>query len=94
MNLWVREGRDVGEPLKTFFSSTLVRRLAGDIARVHPDFRVRQFTNDACRGLDALELLHRGRHIAEALGSPCHRRILRRSPSSFSRSGLSMRPTS
>jgi hypothetical protein len=68
MNLWVRECRDVGEPLKTFFSSALVRRMAGDIARVHPDFRVRQFTNDACRGLDALELLDRGRHIAHALG--------------------------
>jgi 3-methyladenine DNA glycosylase AlkC len=58
----------MGEPLKTFFSSALVRRLAGDIARVHPGFPVRAFTNDACRGLDALELLDRGRHIADALG--------------------------
>lgn len=58
----------MGEPLKTFFSSALVRRLAGDIARVHPAFPVRAFTNDACRGLDALELLERGRHIAAALG--------------------------
>jgi 3-methyladenine DNA glycosylase AlkC len=61
--------RDVGEPLKTFFSSALVRRLAGDIARVHPGFRVRAFTNDARRGLDALELLDRGRHIADALSA-------------------------
>jgi 3-methyladenine DNA glycosylase AlkC len=59
----------MGEPLKTFFSSALVRQLADDIARVHPDFPVRAFTNDACRGLDALELLDRGRHIAEALGA-------------------------
>ena len=59
----------LGEPLKTFFSSALVRRLAGDIARVHPGFPVRAFTNDACRGLDALELLDRGRHIATALGA-------------------------
>jgi hypothetical protein len=44
----------VGEPLKTFFSSALVRRLAQDIARVHPGFPVRAFTKDACRGLDAL----------------------------------------
>ena len=58
----------MGEPLKTFFSSTLVRRLAGDITRVHPGFPVREFTNDACRGLNALELLARGRHIADALG--------------------------
>jgi 3-methyladenine DNA glycosylase AlkC len=59
----------VGEPLKTFFSVALVRRLARDIAREHPGFSVRAFTNDACRGLDALELLDRGRHIAEALGA-------------------------
>jgi 3-methyladenine DNA glycosylase AlkC len=58
----------MGEPLKTFFSSALVRRLAGDIARVHPTFPVRAFTNDACRGLGDLELLARGRHIAGALG--------------------------
>jgi 3-methyladenine DNA glycosylase AlkC len=58
----------MGEPLKTFFSSTLVRRLAGDITRMHPSFPVRAFTNDACRGLDALELLARARHIAGALG--------------------------
>ena len=59
----------MAEPLKTFFSSELVRRLARDIARVHPGFPVRAFTNDACRGLDALELLDRGRHIADALGT-------------------------
>ena len=52
-----------------FFSCELVRRLARDIARVHPGFPVRTFTNDACRGLDALELLDRGRHIAHALGA-------------------------
>jgi 3-methyladenine DNA glycosylase AlkC len=59
----------VAEPLKTFFSSALVRRLAGDISRVHPGFPVRAFTKDACRGLEALELLDRGRHIAVALGA-------------------------
>jgi 3-methyladenine DNA glycosylase AlkC len=58
----------MGEPLKTFFSRALVRRLAGDIARVHSGFPVRAFTSDACRGLGALELLDRGRHIADALG--------------------------
>src|SRR5687767_9198431 len=59
----------MGEPLKTFFSVALVRRLARDIARVHPGFPVRNFTRDACRGLDALELLDRGRRIAGALGA-------------------------
>lgn len=57
----------MAEFLKTFFSSALVRRLAREIARVHPGFPVRAFTNDACRGLGALELLDRGRHIAAAL---------------------------
>ena len=58
----------MGEPLKTFFSGQLVTRLAREIARVHPAFAVRAFTNDASHGLDALELLDRGRHIANALG--------------------------
>ena len=59
----------MGEPLKTFFSNALVRRLADDMARAHPGFPVRPFTKDACRGLDALELIDRGRHIADALGA-------------------------
>lgn len=57
----------VGEPLKTFFSAALVNPLAADIARVYPGFPVRAFVKDACGGLDALELLDRGRHIAGAL---------------------------
>ena len=59
----------MAEPLKTFFSSALVRRLAHDIASAHTGFPVRAFTNDACHGLDALEILDRGRHIAAALGA-------------------------
>ena len=59
----------MADSLKTFFSSALVRRLGGDIARVQPDFPVSAFTKDACRGLDALELLDRGRHIADALAA-------------------------
>jgi 3-methyladenine DNA glycosylase AlkC len=59
----------VAEPLKTFFSPPLVRRLAGTIARVHPAFPARAFTRDATRGLEALELLDRGRHISRALGT-------------------------
>ncbi len=54
--------------LKTFFSPALVRRLAAGIARVHPAFPTRAFIEKATRGLDALELLDRGRHIARALG--------------------------
>jgi 3-methyladenine DNA glycosylase AlkC len=57
----------VADQLKTFFSPSLVRRLAADLARVHPSFPVNRFVKDACAGLDALELLDRGRHIARAL---------------------------
>jgi 3-methyladenine DNA glycosylase AlkC len=59
----------VAEALKTFFSPELVQRLALDIARVHAAFPARAFTKSACRGLGALELLDRGRHIADALGA-------------------------
>ena len=57
----------MAEQLKTFFSPALVRRLSGDIARVHPAFDSRAFIRDATRGLDDLELLDRGKHIARAL---------------------------
>ena len=53
--------------LKTFFSPALVRRLGADLARAHPPFPKRAFVRDACTGLDELELLDRGKHIAAAL---------------------------
>ena len=59
----------MADTLKTFFSPSLVRRLAADLARVHPDFPVARFVKDACAGLDALELLDRGRHIARVLAA-------------------------
>lgn len=57
----------MAEPLKTFFSHALVRRLAADIARAEPSFPSRAFTRQATSGLDDLELLDRGKHIARAL---------------------------
>lgn len=57
----------MAEQLKTFFSPALVKRLAGDIARVYPAFDSRGFIRTATAGLDDLELLDRGRHIARAL---------------------------
>ena len=57
----------MAEQLKTFFSAALVKRLAGEIAKVHPAFDSRGFIKDATKGLDGLELLDRGRHIATAL---------------------------
>jgi 3-methyladenine DNA glycosylase AlkC len=55
--------------LKQFFSPALVRRLAGDIARVHRRFPVDRFVAQASKGLGRLELLDRGRHIARALAA-------------------------
>ncbi len=59
----------MAEPLKNFFSRELVRRLAAEVARVHPAFRARAFVRDASDGLDDLELLDRARHVANALRS-------------------------
>ena len=58
----------MAEPLKTFFSPALVQRLAGDIERVYPSFPSRAFVSEATNGLETLELLDRGKHIARALG--------------------------
>lgn len=57
----------MAEALKTFFSRPLVKRLAASIVRVYPGFPALAFTRDACKGLEDLELLARGRHIAAAL---------------------------
>lgn len=57
----------MAEPLKSFFSQDLVRRLSADLARVHPAFPGRSFVRQAGSGLDALELVGRARHIARAL---------------------------
>ena len=59
----------MADTLKTFFSPSLVRRLAGDLANVHPRFPAERFIKDACAGLGALELLDRGRHISRALAA-------------------------
>ncbi len=55
--------------LKGFFSPALVRRLAADLVRVHPSFPERPFVRQACSGLEALELLDRGRQIARVLAA-------------------------
>jgi 3-methyladenine DNA glycosylase AlkC len=59
----------MAEPLKTFFSPELVRRLSADVARVHPEFPIRAFVTQACAGLEELALLDRARKIAGALAS-------------------------
>lgn len=57
----------MADALKTFFSPALVRRLAGDIARVYPEFRSAAFIKVASKGLNDLELLDRGKHISRSL---------------------------
>jgi 3-methyladenine DNA glycosylase AlkC len=59
----------LADQLKTFFSAALVRRLAADVERVHPDFEALSFIKAATKGLEDLELLDRCRHIARALAT-------------------------
>lgn len=53
-------------PLKDFFDEHLVRRIAGTIVPVYPEFPLEAFVTEATRGLSTLELLDRGKHIADA----------------------------
>lgn len=57
----------MAEALKIFFSEALVRRLANEISRVERSFPSRAFIKHVSAGLETLELLERGRHIADAL---------------------------
>jgi 3-methyladenine DNA glycosylase AlkC len=59
--------RTVAGTLKSFFSPSLVRRLAADLVRAHPEFPVDRFVKEASAGLGSLELLDRARHIARVL---------------------------
>jgi 3-methyladenine DNA glycosylase AlkC len=53
--------------LKDFFNAGLVREIASDIARAYPAFDAAGFAESGIDGLDRLELLERGWHLAEAL---------------------------
>jgi 3-methyladenine DNA glycosylase AlkC len=57
----------VAGALKHHFSPAVVREIASDLRRVSPDFPARRFVADACAGLEELELMDRGRHVAAAL---------------------------
>ena len=59
----------MADALKTFFSPHLVRTLAADVRRTHVHFPARAFVKQACNGLEDLELLDRGKHIARALAA-------------------------
>ena len=54
-------------PLKDCFSAEVVRGIADDLAAAHPAFPRAAFVRDATRGLEALELMDRGRHVMRAM---------------------------
>lgn len=57
----------MAEPLKNAFGSDIPKILARMIETVHPAFPSRAFVEDALHGYEALELMPRGRKIAQAL---------------------------
>jgi len=58
-----------GFPLKNVLGPEAVRYLANNLAFVYPAFKAKEFQDAALSGLDALEFLERGTHIAKALRS-------------------------
>lgn len=64
---WRRYNRVVAEPLKNLYGAEIPRRIGRMIAAVHPAFPEKAFVRDALAGYDALGLMARGRHIAQAL---------------------------
>src|SRR5262245_25556492 len=67
----------MADSLKTFFGLRVVESLADDLAGAYPRIDKTRFVSDCLGGLDSLELLARGWHIAEVL----HRHL----PSDFPR---------
>lgn len=57
----------MAEPLKNKFGPAVPQRIASMIKAVHPQFDTRAFVRTALDGYEALELMPRARHIAQAL---------------------------
>ena len=57
----------MAESLKTFFGRRVVESIALDLSQAHPAFDKKRFIAEAVRGLESLELLARGWHIAEVM---------------------------
>jgi 3-methyladenine DNA glycosylase AlkC len=57
----------MAEPLVTYYGPEIPRRIAQMIRRVYPQFSTRSFLAEAGKGYDALDLMNRGRKIADAL---------------------------
>lgn len=57
----------MAEPLKNMYGPEVVEAIAATIARVHPQFPSDAFMRNTLDGYDTLELMDRGRKIADAL---------------------------
>jgi hypothetical protein len=57
----------MADSLKVFFNRQVVEGIAADFAVAHAGFDREQFARDCLQGLERLELLARGWHIAEVL---------------------------
>ncbi|MCC6246044.1 MAG: DNA alkylation repair protein [Gemmatimonadaceae bacterium] len=57
----------MAEPLKAQFSRDVPERLARDVRAVYRAFKSEAFLRDALEGFEAMELLDRGRHLADVL---------------------------
>ena len=57
----------MAERLKDHYGTAVVQTIGAMISRVHPGFRRSRFEDLALKGLSRLELMARGKHIAEAL---------------------------
>lgn len=57
----------MAEPLKTHFSRDVAERLARELRAVHRPFKRDAFLRDALVGFEEMELLDRGRHLADTL---------------------------
>lgn len=66
----------MAEPLKNHFGADAPRTIAAMVSAVYPAFARDAFLRDALLGYEALELMPRGRHIANAL----HRHLPRDYP--------------
>jgi 3-methyladenine DNA glycosylase AlkC len=53
--------------LKRFFNEGLIREIGESLRAAYPRLDLRRFVADAMRGLDGLELIARGEHVAQAM---------------------------
>ena len=67
MRTQLRHTADMAEPLKNHFGADVPKAIAAMLQAAHPPFPTKAFVRDCLAGFEALELMPRGRHIAQAL---------------------------